>query len=264
MTSENTNLPSSQRPDPSDPKSFDEEAELSIHTSPEKVALGLGLVALGLTLLSFAGRFVRPILGEVVSLFGVGDDLSVPSWYSSIVLLFAAVLIATIAFATIRYGGRYGARWALLAAIFLFLASDEMLRLHERMSGALLQPALEALGYEPTGLLRYPWVIVYAPLTLVFVIAYLKFWLDLPARIRLLFFAAGFLFAGGAIGAEMVNALLDDLGARGGVVYAAMTHLEEFLEMIGVVVFVYALLSYIGAHPNIRELRIRVGAGKPG
>ncbi|MGH3090646.1 MAG: hypothetical protein ACRDSJ_25485, partial [Rubrobacteraceae bacterium] len=166
--------------------------------------------------------------------------------------------------ARIRYGGDYAIRWGLLSVIFVYLSSDEMLRLHERMSGGLLQPALEVLGYEPSGIFRYPWIIVYVPLTLVFVLAYLRFWLDLPSKIRTLFFVSGSLFVWGAVGAEMINGLLHDLYGQGGLLYAAMTHLEEFLEMIGIVVFVYALLSYIGAHLNVNEMRISVGDEKPG
>ncbi len=266
MTVDHTNPPSSPGSGPSNAEAPTEDSafDLSIRIPPGKIALLLGVAAAFFTLLSFAGRFLKPIVGDVVSLFGVGNDLSVPSWYASIVLLFAAALVAVIALAKIRYGGDYAARWGILSVIFLYLSSDEMLRLHEGMSGALLQPTLEVIGYEPSGLLRYPWVIVYAPLALVFVLAYFKFWLDLPAKIRTLFFVAGALFVGGAIGAEMINGLLHDLYGKGGILYAAMTHLEEFLEMIGIVVFVYALLSYIGSHLNVNEVRISVGDRKPG
>lgn len=266
MTAEHTNPPSPQSGSPGAEAPGRASAfDLSISVSPRKVALFLGLAAAFFTLVSFAGRFLRPIVGEVVSLFGVGNDVSVPSWYSSIVLLFAAALIATIAFAKIQRRGDYAFRWAILSVVFLYLSSDEMLRLHESMSGALLQPVLAALGYEPSGIFRYPWIIVYAPLTLVFVLAYFKFWLDLPSKIRTLFFVAGTLFVGGAVGAEMINGLLDDFYGRGGILYSVMTHLEEFLEMIGIVVFVYALLSYIGgSHLNVNEVRIKVGDGKPG
>ncbi len=230
---------------------------LPVQISPAKVALMLGIAALLFTLVSFIGNLLQPVLGEVVTLFGVGEDLSIPSWYSAILLLFASALVATIAFAK-RFSGdsRYIGRWAVLAVIFLYLSNDEMLRLHERMSGTLLQPALDSLGFEPTGVLSYPWIIVYAPLVAVFALAYLKFWLDLPSRIRFLFFAAGAIFVGGAIGAEMFNAWYDHtFGA--GTIAGAMTHLEELMEMLGVVVFVYALMSYIGSHLNLEEMRIR-------
>jgi hypothetical protein len=266
VTVEHTNPPSSPKSGPSDAEAHGggSSFDLSIRVSPGKLALFLGLAAAFFTLLSFAGRFLRPIVGDVVSLFGVGNDLSVPSWYSSIVLLFAAVLVAVIALAKIRHRGDYAFRWGVLSVVFLYLSSDEMLRLHESMSGALLQPALAALGYEPSGIFRYPWILVYAPLTLVFVLAYFKFWLDLPSKIRILFFVAGALFVGGAVGAEMVNGLLHDSYGQGGVLYAAMTHLEEFLEMLGIVIFVYALLSYIGSHLNVKEMRISVRDGKTG
>lgn len=230
---------------------------LPIRLVPAKVAGALGLVALLFTLASLVGSWLQPVLGQVVELFGVGIDLSIPSWYSAILLLLASVLVATIAFAK-KFGGdgRYMGHWAVLAVIFLYLSNDEMLRLHERMSGTLLQPALDSLGFEPTGVLSYPWIIVYAPLVAVFALAYLRFWLDLPSKIRLLFFAAGAVFVGGAIGAEMFNAWYDHtFGA--GTIAGVMTHLEELMEMLGVVVFIYALMSYIGSHLNLEEVSIR-------
>ena len=230
---------------------------MPVQFAPAKIALTLGLVALLFTLVSFIGNLLQPVLGEVVTLFGVGVDLSIPSWYSAILLLFASVLAATIA-AVKRFSGdnRYLGHWAVLALIFLYLSNDEMLRLHERMSNTLLQPALDSLDFEPAGVLSYPWIIVYAPLVAVFALAYLRFWLNLPSRIQLLFFAAGAIFVGGAIGAEMFNAWYDHtFGA--GVIAGAMTHLEELMEMLGVVVFVYALMSYVGSHLNLEELRIR-------
>ena len=64
-------------------------AQLPIQLAPAKIALALGLVALLFTLVSFVGNRLQPVLGEVVTLFGVGEDLSIPSWYSAIILLSA-------------------------------------------------------------------------------------------------------------------------------------------------------------------------------
>ena len=154
-------------------------------------------MALLFTLISLIGGLLRPVLGEFVELFSLGNGSSVPSWYSAILFLFASGLLAAITCIKRLTGDeRYVPQWAALALIFLYLSTDEMLRLHERMSSTLLQPALDSLGFEPTGVLSYPWVIVYAPLVLVFALAYLKFWLGLPARIRL-FFTAGALLVGG-------------------------------------------------------------------
>ncbi len=39
---------------------------------------------------------------------------------------------------------------------------------------------------------------------------------------------------------------------------AMMTHLEELFEMLGVVVFVYALMSYAASDHRLRDLRVGI------
>jgi hypothetical protein len=220
------------------------------------VAGALILASVVLTLVSLAGQVLKPILGEFVKLINVASELSVPTWYASTLLLLCSVLLAAITLAE-RRRGNPAQRWGILSAIFLFLCLDDMLALHERTSNTLLQPGLRALGYEPGGFLSYAWVILYAPLVLIFVLAYFRFWMNLPAKVRSLFFIAGALFVGGGILVEMFIAWYDSVYGRGTMLTATMTHFEEFFEMIGPSVFVYALLSYLGSTAG--EVRLRIG-----
>lgn len=234
---------------------------LLVPISPKKVTLALILASVVLTLVSFAGHLLRSILGEFVRLINVGSELSVPTWYSATLLLLCSVLFATITLAKKQHGDRRALlRWGFLSLIFLYLSLDDMLTLHERISSTLLQPGLHALGYEPGGFLSYPWVILYAPLVLLFVLVYLRFWLNLPARVRFLFLVAGVLFVGGGFLTEMFNAWYASVYGRGTVFTAAMTHLEELLEMLGPSILVYALLSYLGMDAGEVRLRIREAA----
>ncbi len=226
--------------------------------SPKRAALALAGVTTFLTLVSFVGYLFEASLGEFVKLISVGSDTSLPAWYSSLALLLCCMLLAVIAVARRRTGGRFALRWAGLSLIFLYLSADEMLRLHERASDKVVQPAFRYLGVQAEGLLNYPWIALYAPLVLVFAFAYFGFWIALPAKTRFLFLAAAALFVGGGIGVEAFNALYDDLYGHEDLVAEAMTHLEELFEMMGVVVFVYALLSYAAADPLLRDLRLGV------
>lgn len=56
------------------------------------------------------------------------------------------------------------------------------------------------------------------------------------------------MFVGGALGMEMVGGQYADSFGGGTPVYMAITSIEESLEMFGIVVFVYALLTYIRSH----------------
>lgn len=229
--------------------------------SPAKTAIALALVVACLTSVSFVGYLLEPLLGEFVKLISVASDSGLPAWYSSLALLFCSALLAAIALARRRQGGDRVLHWGVLCAVFVYLAADEMLTLHERASSKVVQPVLGLLGYEPGGVLNYPWVILYAPLVLIFALAYVRFWFALPPRTQVLFLAAGALFVGGGIGVEMFNALYDYLYGRGDLVAAVMTHLEEFLEMIGVVVFAYALMSHVASDPQLRDLAVGIGEG---
>ena len=54
------------------------------------------------------------------------------------------------------------------------------------------------------------------------------------------------------VGAEMFAGRYDDLYGAQNMTYAMITALEEFCEMFGVVVFIYALLSYMNS--NLKEV----------
>lgn len=237
---------------------------LSLDLSPRKVARVMTLIASALVLLSLISALVTLLGGPWVQLVNVDSDLSLPAWYSALTLLFASILLAVIAHA--KRGSEnsiYVRHWAILAAIFLFLCCDEMLRLHERMALSLLLPSLEALGYTPSGIFYYSWTLVYLPLLVVFCLAYLRFWKNLPARIRSLFLAAGTVFVGGAIGVEMFGSWYESTFGQGGAVLLLAAQVEELMEMVGVIIFVYALMTYLASHLRVGELRIHLSPSAP-
>ena len=71
--------------------------------------------------------------------------------------------------------------------------------------------------------------------------------LSLPRRIGFLFVAAGTVFVSGAIGMEMVGGAVYDRDGWASPRYQAIIHLEESMEMIGVILFVYS--SRFGHRP---------------
>ena len=76
-------------------------------------------------------------------------------------------------------------------------------------------------------------------------LAYLKFVWALPKRTRLHFIMAGVIFLTGALGIEMLGAREADIYGYYTVIYSFLYSLEEMLEMLGIVLFIYALLSYL-------------------
>lgn len=106
----------------------------------------------------------------------------------------------------------------------------------------------------------YVWIVLYAPLVLIFVLAYLRFLLNLPTRTRWLFFIAGFLYVGGALAMEAIGSFYATLYGTSKLTYSLLTHIEEILEMLGIVVLFYALLLYISSF--VKELRVGSGGRK--
>ncbi|BAZ68560.1 MAG: hypothetical protein KME28_21665 [Pelatocladus maniniholoensis HA4357-MV3] len=218
--------------------------KLTLSISPKKVALVLTIVVICLSCVSLAGQFSRYILGHgnlfgLVRLFNVGEDSNIPTWYSSITLLFCSLLLALIATSQKIARARYILHWKVLSAIFLYLSIDEVAMIHENADAIL------GSSINRTGFLHYGWVAVAIPLILIFVVSYLKFLAHLPRKISLLFFVAGTIFVSGAIGAEMFAGRYDELYSFENMNYAMITAVEEFCEMFGIVVFIYALLSYM-------------------
>jgi hypothetical protein len=99
----------------------------------------------------------------------------------------------------------------------------------------------------PKGYLRYLWVIPYGFAVLVIAALYLRFLVRLSRASRYRFTLAVMIFLGGAIGVEMLSAREADLiiGNDYTILYCVLYSLEEFPEMTGVAVLIYALLKHL-------------------
>jgi len=94
-------------------------------------------------------------------------------------------------------------------------------------------------------LLYYAWVIPYGIALMVFIITYIKFLMSLPKQIIILFVVSGAIFVAGAIGFELLGGRQHDLYGTNNLTYRFFYTCEEFLEMLGIVIFIYTLLLYI-------------------
>jgi hypothetical protein len=175
----------------------------------------------------------------LVRLFDLNQENNVPTWFASGTLLLCSLLLAYIALSKQRAAGGYAAHWLGLSGIFLFLSLDEVASIHE-LWGLWLYSR-----YRFTGYLFYAWVIPGSIIVCVVLMAYYRFLLHLPARTRMLFLLAGALYVGGAIGLDLPEGYYHSLYGNQTLVFSSMVLLEEGLEMVGVVVFLYALLSYV-------------------
>lgn len=184
----------------------------------------------------------------LIKLFDFNLEANLPTYFSSLVLMFNGFILAMIGFAHKRLGDRFW-HWLGLSAIFIFLAFDEMIQIHEQ-----LRAPMEAL-FNTSGLLYFAWFIPYLAVTILIVIAYFKFMMRLPKRVLKLFIIAGILYVGGAVGMEMLGGWHAEIHTEYTFTYAMMYSFEELLEMSGAVVFLYALLVYITT--TFKNLKVR-------
>ena len=72
----------------------------------------------------------------------------------------------------------------------------------------------------------------------------LKFIKQLPLQIAILFVVSGLIYVGGAIGFEMMEANIHDTIGKKNLGYSILITIEEVLEMIGITLFIFALLKF--------------------
>ena len=164
---------------------------------------------------------------------------NIPTFYSFLALLFSSLLLGVIAYGKNLDSSPYKQHWKILSFIFLYLSLDEGGQLHEK----LIPPLRNLL--DATGFLFYTWVLPIGFLVVIFLLSYTKFLFHLPVSTKKLFVAATALYLAGAIGVELVGGYIFSTKGIHPLFYGIATTIEESLEMLGIVVFIHALMSYI-------------------
>jgi len=210
--------------------------------------LALGFVTTHLVMLQTGHR----VQFGLRDLFNMDGEANLPAWFSAMQLLVAAILLSLIALAKTRARDVHRWLWWGLAAGFFLMSADEGAQLHE-----LLNRPGHALHAGDDGAFLFSWVVFAIPVVIAIGLVYLRFLLSLPPRTRFAFVLAAACFLGGAVGFEVLEGLFAeawglarrtyDWGMAGDfdAKYMVLVLVEESLEMIGVAIFVRALLEYI-------------------
>ena len=175
---------------------------------------------------------------RLANLFHFNREQNVPTLYSSNLYLISAFLLTTISIVQ-RDQKEPFYSWVFLAVIFVFLSFDEVVKIHEKFTGFM------DLFLETSGYFNYAWVIPYGILVMILGLAYLKFFFRLPTRVRNLFFLSATVFLSGAIGMEMIAANYYDKNEVYDLTFDLLATVEESLEILGLSLFVYSLLSFL-------------------
>jgi hypothetical protein len=203
-------------------------------TGATLIVIGLGLLRYALVLAFGRETFFGPF--RIINLDGEG---TLPAWYSSALMLLAAILLFVLNRVSLRQRPENATPWLVLAVIFLALSLDEAASLHE----ALTEPIRNAIGVTE-GVLYFGWVVAAVPFVVAVALGFMPLLRRLPRTIARRMILAGAIFVFGAFGMELVGASLFD-GSAGNAPYHLATALEEIGEMAGLVLFILALYDLI-------------------
>lgn len=221
--------------------------QLKIH--PRKTARFFLAIVLLLTLLhSIAQAIFLSTLNENLLEFSRCLDLdiekNIPSFYSAFAIFLCSLLFFCLAALEKNQEGRRP-YWLGLTGVFFFLSLDEAFALHERL-GDYTKEYIRSTGIlEASGMLYFPWIIPYSILITILGLLYFRFMLRLPRNTMVLLILSAIIFLTGAAGFDMLGGREAELHGYYSVTYTVLYTIEEFLEMIGVVLLMYTLLDYI-------------------
>jgi hypothetical protein len=210
-----------------------------------------------LTTVSFATQVVRYTFddGQVRwwnALFDLNREQNLPSYYQGLSLFIVAAMLGVIAIHEFREGKSFRRSWAGLAGIFALLSIDETCSLHEQLSAVLERSSLHLHGF-----LRFAWVVPGLVFACAVGLVYLRFLWHLPRSMRIRFIVSGAIYVGGAVGMEMVGAKYADRFGDDNLMFQVFSTIEELMEMVGIAMFMIALLDHAATH--IGQITVTIG-----
>ena len=218
--------------------------------SPGRIAQVLFPIALLLISISLLGLYVRLFtdygnlhryVHYAVDKTSADAEQSIPTFFSVALMLMASALLWFMSVVDADHSAHFlRSRWFALSIIFLGLACDEATSFHELLSISTLHSLAPSSPY-----LRWSWVLPYGLLSLILFVVYIPFLRALPRRTAGLLVLAGGIYIGGAIGVEMIGSALHVAEGPDSLRYGLVAHLEEFMEMAGLIVFIYGLSDYL-------------------
>lgn len=196
----------------------------------------------------------HPIWWETSLVLDLGREQTVPAWWSS--ALWLALAIA--AFASSRVSQMHRRRWLVLGAFALLASVDEYAELHERLDhlGGVIQQ-------DVTWELAYAWVLPGAVIACAVGVFGLVLARAESPHVRTGLLLGGALFLFGALAMEVVGSLLLQHFDAFTWHYAVAYHIEEVLEMFGLLIALVTVLTTleVAMEDGHWQIRRRAPAG---
>lgn len=218
--------------------------ERNFHILRPEVAKLLMCLAFTITALGVAQSIVTRTLGTDTVLrdlrhFNLDAERNVGAWFSSLLLAMCGACGLLVARVFGRSGNAAVRQWYAVGIVFFILSLDETAGFHEVVDAPLRE------HFDLTGLFYNPWVFIALVITAGFAVFMLPLLVSVPARTAALFVLSGAIFVGGAAGMEPLDAWAEYARGAGSVQQIVFTTIEETLEMLGLCLFLYALLDFM-------------------
>ncbi|KAJ54948.1 hypothetical protein ACMU_14395 [Actibacterium mucosum KCTC 23349] len=209
--------------------------------------LGVIVVLIGLHITArtcFAAQACEtsfPVLFNYGFYFDLNKEQNIPTWFSIFQLALTACLLAIGAFSAQGRGER-ALPWFGLTLIFLYIGLDEMTDFH----GYWAPGDVPDLGFE-FGHEGFNWV--YGGLVVVAIVGllYLRWLISIERTFRWQVILAGTVYVTGALFFEALGGIVADENFSSAT-YIVMSTFEESFELIGITIFLYAIITYFGRH----------------
>jgi hypothetical protein len=202
---------------------------------------------LGLVLLHLVLQYTAPFFpwGPIEGLFDLDEEISIPTWFSTVQLFVIGVvlMLATVC----NRQTLWLPNWLLLlgGAAFVLLSADEGAMIHERITSALKRLGQDWLLFRGE---RGGWIL---PYLVIGVAGLLIVFRPLSKVVRryptesLIAVGGAVMIGVGAVGLEIVSYyFLPE--QSGGMRYEVEVAVEEFMEMAGASMILYAVLLLAG------------------
>ncbi|MCC7091136.1 MAG: hypothetical protein IT524_04115 [Nitrosomonas sp.] len=222
-----------------------------ISFNPATIVRILVAIALLLLVANMGGQLLRFSFGEddaylrkLILLFHFDHEGNIPTYFSLLLILFVATLLALIAELNRKQMHPHVSKWMTLSMGFLYIAFDEAFQIHEK----LIWPFQSLIGEDNLGVFYFAWVIPATFIVIMLGLFFLKFLLYLSFTERSRFLIAAAIYLGGALGMELIGGRHVELYGEENWGYSLITTLEEGFEISGLIFFIWALLKYCEEH----------------
>jgi len=190
-------------------------------------------------------RFIR--------FFNLDEEGNLPSWYSATLWTLAA-LLAFGAAVQQQKSQRARNRWTALGVLYLYLSMDEMSAFHEALGIALRRV------HVFVSVFHYAWLAYGLVFTVIVAGYFAPFVLRLPRYVVGCIAVAATIYLSAAAGLEWFAGKVRDgvLHYPFGLSEFHEIIVEEFFEMVGVIVLIHGLLIFLRTNDSSRAFTIEV------